>query len=116
MAEIHRVAAPDANIVVIEYNRWNPIGYVHLVRGGEHDHMSRAKLTRLVEPWLEDISWTSLENHVYPRNLEGLSWATNLYEAAMERIPLLNSLCSYFVVAGRPKQGVNEGTDTRAGS
>lgn len=68
LEEVSRVAKRDATLCILEANRYNPVGYLHMTIGAGHDHFSQSYFRSLVEKRFEEWSmqFESFNAHVIP--------------------------------------------------
>ena len=48
LREVSRVAKGDATVCILEANRYNPVGYLHMTLLGGHDHFSQSYFRSVV--------------------------------------------------------------------
>ncbi|MHB8178990.1 MAG: class I SAM-dependent methyltransferase [Vulcanimicrobiaceae bacterium] len=92
--EIKRVCRPGGSIVVIEPNRHNPLGYVHLTLLGGHEHFTTKKFRRLMDGAFGSWASRRFECHYYPFP-SFLLGTCEVVEDFLERQKLWQSLLFY---------------------
>jgi SAM-dependent methyltransferase len=103
IAEMIRVCKPAGQLILVEPNRWNPLGYVHLTLMGNHQHFPTKEFAGMVYRALPDASIRQFECHCYPvpkvilRVLEAM-------EDALDRIPLWKHFIFYNVAVGTKRE------------
>lgn len=67
MRELARVCKPGGTVVIVEPNRYNPLGFVHLTLMGNHQHFPAAKFAQMVNfVFGEGVDYRRFECHVWP--------------------------------------------------
>lgn len=64
--EMVRACRPGGQIVLVEPNRWNPLGYVHLTLMGNHQHFPTKRFVQMVSEQLPQHTLRQFECHCYP--------------------------------------------------
>ena len=96
LKEIKRVTKKHGLIYIVEYNRYNPIGYLHLVLPGNHDHFSQKEFQKLIKKFFKRVKYRKVECRVYPFvKSEKVINIIHQLEKIMEKIPLINHLVVY---------------------
>lgn len=96
LKEIHRVLKKGGRVFLVEYNRYNPIGFFHLVKFGEHDHFSTRKFKQLVKKEYPEAKFHFAECRVYPfLKTIFLEKIVTFYEKVFEAVPVLNNFACY---------------------
>jgi ubiquinone/menaquinone biosynthesis C-methylase UbiE len=81
--EIKRVVKSGGTVIIAESNRFNPIGYIHMVKMLGHNHWKQQYFFNVVNNAFKgfNIQHKHFESHYYPSPL----WVWKVYEFAMER-------------------------------
>lgn len=95
MSEIKRVTKPDARIVLIEGNRYNPLFFIHMTKMLGHEHLPQDTFKKLVTKYFKNSKFIHFESHFIPFVNE--TWFKKLItiEKFMEKLPFIKPLLSY---------------------
>jgi len=96
MAEIRRVCRPEGRIIVVEPNRYNPLGYVHLTLMGGHQHFTNKQFHDLMGNAFGEWTLTQFECHCYPFPLP-LIWICEVIEDILEKSKIWRPFLFYNV-------------------
>jgi SAM-dependent methyltransferase len=103
IAEILRVCRPGGQLVLVEPNRWNPLGYVHLTMMGNHQHFPTKRFVRMVSEQLPDHTLRQFECHCYPVP-PAISRVFEFFEDVLDAIPAWKPWV-FYNVASATKRG-----------
>ena len=95
ISEAIRVTSGGGHVVVVEANRYHPIGYVHLTLLGGHNHFTREQFVRLISSARYPSSFRSFEAHVIPGHWQALQRFAESLQNIWERAPLLRYFSNY---------------------
>ncbi|MFC2149406.1 class I SAM-dependent methyltransferase [Candidatus Auribacterota bacterium] len=66
LSEMKRVTAQNGTIVIVEANRYNPLGYPNMVLLNGHDHWKQSYFLQTVSEVFPDAQFKFFEAHNYP--------------------------------------------------
>lgn len=93
--EALRVASADGTVVLIEANRFHPIGYVHLTLLRGHNHFTRGQFRQLVTTASHVAEFLLFEAHVIPFRGRLSRRLADFLQDLWEHAPLLRSFANY---------------------
>ncbi len=99
IAELLRVCKTGGQVILIEPNRHNPLGYVHLTLLGGHQHFSTRRFLQLATPVFPSVALQRFECHCYPVADPWLS-ALERIEDVLDRMRWWKPFIFYNVVVG----------------
>ena len=104
LEEMKRVVKKGGKLVVVEANRYNPILYLHmtLVRG--HQHFTKKYFENLLTYYFRDITFRSVESHVYPITSKYILKIVHFMEDFVAKVPLVKSFLSYNIAIGKKNE------------
>lgn len=84
LLELHRVCKKDGYVIIVEGNRYNVLGYLHMVRQLRHNHLTQHDFKKVIKKVFTDdvIVFDSFEAHVYPPRVK---FFYKFYEVVMEK-------------------------------
>ena len=100
IGEIHRVCKPGGQIIIVEPNRWNPLGYVHLTLMGNHQHFPTRRFLELARGGLSTPELRQFECHCYPVPTALLAVA-EVVEDVLDKVPFWKPFVFYNIVLSR---------------
>lgn len=91
LAEIRRVCKKNWNLIIVEWNRFNPLFYPHMVKMLWHNHFRQSYFLKLMNDCFKNdsIEFKFFEAHFYPQKFLGF-W--KFYEYIMEKLSPKNFL------------------------
>lgn len=95
MKEIKRVAKPDAVIIIIEGNRYNPLFYVHMTKLGGHEHLTQNNFKHLIAKYFSEAKFVHFESHFIPYINETVFRVIIKVEHFIDKMPSLKKFLSY---------------------
>ena len=97
LKEIKRVTKPNANIILVEGNRYNPIFYVYATKMNGHEHLAQRQYTQLVKKYFPKATFLHFE--CYPPFGLSKRWYKKIIviERFISKFQLLKPLFSYNV-------------------
>lgn len=98
--EILRVCRANGTIAIVEPNRWNPLGYVHLTLMGNHQHFTTSKFIQLLRSHLDLTELRRFECHCYPLPAAALG-ILECAEDLLDRVPLWKPFLFYNVAISK---------------
>lgn len=98
--EIHRVCKPGGQIIIVEPNRWNPLGYVHLTLMGDHQHFPTRRFLQLTHRSHSSPELRQFECHCYPFPTALVTIAEAI-EDILDKVPFWKPFVFYNIVLSR---------------
>ena len=99
LQEMARVRKPAGRVIVVEPNRYNPLGYVHLTLMGNHQHFPTRRFLQLVRQVFPHIEHRQFECHCYPLPLP-LLLPLEFVEDRLDKLPPWRPFVFYNVAVG----------------
>jgi ubiquinone/menaquinone biosynthesis C-methylase UbiE len=101
LKEIIRILKKNGLAIFIEANRYNPILYIHMTLIKHHEHFTKNYFKNLISSVFKDVSFTSIESHVYPIGNEICLKILAFLEDFITQIPFLNNILSYNIAIAK---------------
>jgi len=101
LKELQRVTKPQAPIVVIEANRYNPLLYVHMTLMAGHQHFTRRQFRRMLQQVDPDYTYRMMESRCLPWRAEWLLQIFGKFEDLLEKTEIFNPWLTYQIAVIR---------------
>jgi len=98
--EMKRVVKKGGKVAFIEANRYNICLYIHMTLMKGHQHFSKTYFKHLLTYYFKDITFKSVESHVYPIKNRDLLRIIHFLEALFAKVPLIKNFLSYNIAIG----------------